>query len=478
VKTDAGIRARKLAIEVLIKLEKEGLYVNSALAQALERTDLSARDKAFVTALVMGVMRQRDLLDTTIANQSSRKLDKMPAILINILRLAIFQLEFMPEIPASAVVDTSCKLASILGHRGLVSFTNGLLRSCLLKMQNGEKKNEITGEETTETIAQKYSMPNWLVERWISRYGLEETTRLLVFAQTPPPLVLRACSLSITSEGLANILANNDIDTKPGLLVSDCLILEGKSKHLHKSIKDFPGFAEGMFSVQDEASAFVVTVLDPKPGDVVIDLCAAPGGKTTYASELMNNTGQVFAIDKSDKRLDNLRENRKRLGLNNIRTLIGDATNLELFDPPNRILPNRILIDAPCMGTGVINRHPDQRYRQAESDLKSLVSLQRALLENAARQLETDGVIVYSTCSIEPEENIENFNWFLENHKNFEPENIFSFLPQKAIDLWRNKNADWLIDMQSEAEKGTIQFLPSRHDTSGFFISRMRKVSE
>jgi 16S rRNA (cytosine967-C5)-methyltransferase len=473
VKTDAGVRSRRLAIEVLTKLEKEGAYVNSALAQALDRTELSARDKAFVTALVMGVMRQRDALDTTISKHSTRPLNKMPSLLINILRLAIFQLEFMPEIPAAAVVDTSCKLASVLGHRGLVSFTNGLLRNCILKMQNGKVHSDITPEDNAETIAKKYSMPTWLVERWISRYGQEETNKLLVFAQTPPPLVLRTCTLAITRDGLAGILANKDIETKQGLLVPDCLIVEGKSNRLHKSVNDLPGFAEGMFSAQDEASAFVVTVLDPKAGEVVVDLCAAPGGKTTYASELMNNSGQIFAIDKSDKRLENLRLNRKRLGLSNIRTLSGDATSLEL---PER--PDRILIDAPCMGTGVINRHPDKRYHLGQSDLKSLVELQRALLENAARQLKDGGVMVYSTCSIEPEENIENFNWFLENHKNFEPENILAFLPEKAISDWQNKSADWLSGMQNEAEKGAIQFLPSRHDTSGFFISRMRKVSE
>lgn len=475
MKTEAGVRSRRLAIEVLTKLDKEGTYVNSALAQALERTELSARDKAFVTALVMGVMRQRDLLDTKIASHSTRPLKKMPPILVSILRLSIFQLEFMPEIPDSAVVDTSCKLASVLGHRGLVSFTNGLLRNCILKMQNGEGSKELSDGDNAETIAQKYStkysMPAWLVERWISRYGNEETAKLLAFAQTPPPLVLRACSLAITSEGLSNILINKNIQTRPGLLVPDCLIVEGKSSRLHKSVNDLPGFAEGMFSAQDEASAFVVNVLDPKAGEVIVDLCAAPGGKTTYASELMNNSGQVFAIDKSDKRLDTLRLNRKRLGLTNIRTLTGDGTSLELPDAPDRIL-----IDAPCSGTGVISRHPDQRYRQGKTDLKSLVDLQRALLENAAKQLKIGGVMVYSTCSIEPEENIENFNWFLENHKNFEPENILAFLPQNAIVAWQSKNENWLSEMKKDAEKGTIQFLPSRHDTSGFFISRMRKV--
>jgi 16S rRNA (cytosine967-C5)-methyltransferase len=326
-------------------------------------------------------------------------------------------------------------------------------------------------ENGADSLATKYAVPSWMVQNWINNYGEEDTVGLLEYAQRRPPLVLRTCSLAITAQGLQGILEGKKIVTTPGLLVPVCLIVT-PSKSFHGPPQSLPGFAEGLFAIQDEASAFVSIVLDPKPGEFVVDLCAAPGGKSLHLAELMENSGQLLAIDKSATKLELLKQNRQRLGLTNIQVKAADGATLTLERPADRIL-----VDAPCLGTGVLNRRPDQRFRKKCEDLKQLVEIQRRLLTQAASLVRVGGSIVYSTCSIEPEENIENIAWFLANNPHFEAEDISGYLPEKALETWSLKEVTKNSPSQlvNQAKAGMIQLLPSRHDVSGFFVSKLSR---
>lgn len=488
MKGSKGVQSRRLALEALIQVDRHGAFTSNALAKAFDRTELSDRDRAFVTALVMGVTRNKSSIDATIKGFSSHPLEKLPVPLLNTLRLGLFQLKEMPDIPPSAVLNTCVELAKAVGHVGQARFVNGLLRNFLRKTSDSgaeEKSGRRTKtrhrqdkravHENIETdeidvISRTYSMPSWLVRRWSKNFGKQETLRLLQIAQQPAPLILRACTTAITVDGLANILSAQGFTVTRGLLVPTCLIVEGKS--MKGPPQKIPGYTDGLFSIQDEASAFISLIVDPKPGELVLDLCAAPGSKTIHLSELMDNSGQVIAVDKNAKKLELIGQNRLRLGLTNVQVREGDSRTFEL-----KQVADRVLLDAPCMGTGVIGRRPDIRHHRNEADLAKLVKLQRELLDHAAELVKPGGVLVYSTCSLEPEENIENIHWFLENHKEFKTSSLTNYVPAET--LWQWKTVERTTDSGGHVEEdlasGHIQLLPSRHGVSGFFAARMVK---
>jgi 16S rRNA (cytosine967-C5)-methyltransferase len=458
-----------------MKMETSGSFINAALNEAFLRKQLSNRDRAFVTALVMGTTRQRSEIDQIIQKHATRKLDDMPKLLLIVLRLGVLQLRTMRDIPQSAVLNTSCNLTRTFGHPGLVKFTNAVLRNCI-RDEDGienEKPDDRDTPNSLEMLSNKYSIPTWMVQRWLTNYGKSDTLGLLEYAQKQAPVVLRTCGRSITTEGLQNVLRAKKIVTRKGHLVSSCLIVE-PTKGFHGPPQSIPGFTDGLFVVQDETSAFAGIIADPKPGEFVVDLCAAPGGKTLHLAELMENTGLVLAVDKSKTRFKPLQVNRHFLDLTNIQIKVSDGANLSLERPPDRIL-----VDAPCLGTGVLNRRPDERTRKRLEDLAKLVEIQKRLLRKAASLLKVGGSLIYSTCSIEPEENIDNFRWFLEEHKNFSGEDIAKYLPEELLGLWQTspQAKETLADLIAQAKQGAIQFLPSRHNVSGFFVARMKKLS-
>ncbi len=450
-----GLASRKLALETLIKIDSDGAYANLALSAAFKRKALPERDRAFVTALVQGVTRNRQVIDQQISNLSKRPLEKMPASLRNVLRMAVFQLQFMPDMPASAVINTACDLAKKTGHVGQVAFTNGILRN-------------FARQENIEPVSA--NAPDWLVTKWLQRWGKEETEKLVAFTREIPELTLRTCEMSITAQGLSDIFKAKGIVSRLGELVPSCIIIEDRG-NLKGPVNKLPGYKEGLFTVQDEAASFVGFVVAPKPGEVVVDLCAAPGGKSVHLAELMENKGRVIAVDSHEGRLKLLKETRNRLGLTNIEVLTGDGTSLDLKESlAEGIFVDRILIDAPCSGTGVMNRRSDLSLNRQAPDMVALVELQKQLLENAGQLLRPGGVMVYSTCSMEPEENEELIKWFLETHQDFQPDNLEAFIKPELASKWLKADKDF------QPTKGYLQLLPSRHNLSGFFIARLKKL--
>ena len=485
-----GLAARKLAVTVLVKVEKDGAFANIALSNALKDDSLSQRDRAFVMALVLGVLRNQKRIDGKISSYSKEPLIKLKPAVRNLLRLAFYQLDSMPDIPESAVVDTAVELGRVVGHAGISRYVNGILRTYIREkpedhkveaaseeMMNarsleeslrdslqtgfsGHYSSQLDDDETlTDTLAQRYSMPPWLVSRWLKRFGEKEALSLLAACQSPPKLTLRVNETACETDAFAKILEGKGIKVMRSKLVPACLTVTDRGK-VRGPIENIPGFEDGIFSVQDESAAFVSRVVDPDPGDLVIDLCAAPGGKTLNLAELMDNKGKVIAVDKNENRLNLIKSNRERLGLTNIEIICGDGTNLKLPEA------DKVLVDAPCSGTGVINKRADIRTRRTKFDIASLVELQKALLQNAASMVKEGGSLIYSTCSIEQEENEDIFSWFLSKHKDFKADDLSQFFPGSALQQF---------GLADQARHGYCLFLPSKHDVSGFFVARFRR---
>jgi 16S rRNA (cytosine967-C5)-methyltransferase len=510
-----GLRSRSIALDILIAVEKDNAYANLALSAAFKKLDLSERDRAFITALVQGTTRNRLSLDESISKLSTRPLAKLPLPLRNVLRMGIFQLQHMSNLPASAVVNTTTELAKSIGHAGIGKFANGLMRNYQRQLEkespvdgtqlvadstedgamedaviisdndNGNEfrqavedtKDDFSSPGVAARLGTKYSMPEWIVERWLKNFGAEETVKLLQFSHSAPDLVLRANDMAITPAALHTILENAYVPFRKGALVDSCVIVERaernesgqRSASFHGSPQKLPGFAEGMFSVQDEAAAFVSLISKAKPGDVVVDLCAAPGGKTVHMGEMMENRGRIVAVDVSEARLKLVKQNRLRLGLTNIETVVADGRQYQLGS-----LADIVLVDAPCTGTGVLNRRTDSRYHLKPEDIPQLVSIQRELLANAATMVKPGGVLIYSTCSIEPEENFENIRWFLDNFEEFEGDDLSPFLPPLILsECQPNSNGPACKTNVEMSRLLMLQLLPSRHEVSGFFVARL-----
>jgi 16S rRNA (cytosine967-C5)-methyltransferase len=473
-----GLASRKLALEVLVAIDKENAYANLALNAAFKRKTLSERDRAFVTALVQGVVRNRMQIDEKLGKLSTRPLDKIATPLKNLLRLAVFQLDQMPDIPPSAVLNVSNELAKKVGHAGQSKFANGVLRSYLRKKEKTtgdqaqsslqEDEHEDDSIPLSQRLSTKYSAPEWLVKRWLANFQEEETRALLASAQTAPKLTVRTCEMSLTADALEKVFHSNGIKCHRGELVPECLIIDEKPRGL---VEKLPGYADGLFSVQDEAAAFVGKVTAPRPGDFVIDLCAAPGGKTLHMAELMQNTGRVLAVDSNASRLNLVKKNRTRLGLQNIELKEADGRTFV-----SEQQADRVLVDAPCTGTGVMNRRSDLRFNREEVDINQLVEIQRALLSNAACLVKPDGILVYATCSVEPEENFDNIRWFLREFPDFEGDDLSPYLPEKFCQEFTKDWAGPLCKTEPEMTRlYMLQLLPTRHNVSGFFVSRLHR---
>jgi 16S rRNA (cytosine967-C5)-methyltransferase len=473
---ERGIASRKLALEVLLRVDREGAYSNIALASALEKCGLSKRDRAFTTLLVQGVIRNKGLLDSRIQPLSKKSLESIPKVLLNILRLGFFQLDFVEDLPPSAVLFTSTGLARKCGHEGLAKYTNAVLRSYLRQKESGLTGTGTSGSNSgeddddafdrmesitnPEELATKHSMPSWMVKRWISNLGQDATRSLLEKASSKPDTFIRTNTEVISPEGLVSVLENVGIKLIPSRYVNSVFKVVSNNK---QRLEDLPAYQEGLFSIQDEAAALVSSVVSPQKEEIIIDLCSAPGGKSLHMSELMENTGRIIAVDKYEKRFGELKKNRRRLGLTNIEIKVEDGRKFRY----ERAV-DRVLVDAPCSGTGVMDRRSDIRHRRKPEDLVELPRLQIELLKAAAEMVKPGGIVVYSTCSLEPEENLEVIEKFLEESEGqFELEPLADFLPES---IKANKR------LSVTAARGFITLHPGIDNLSGFFIARLKRL--
>ncbi|MBI5044041.1 MAG: 16S rRNA (cytosine(967)-C(5))-methyltransferase RsmB [Nitrospirae bacterium] len=434
--------ARRASLNILIRLDTKEGFADEFIKEAFDSASFSVIDRAFITELVYGVLRQRNLLDWIIEKASKRQIKKSSALIRNILRLGAYQLLFLDKVPVSAAVNESVKLAKEKEQRSS-GFVNAVLRN--IDRERNKIPYPVPEEHPIEFISVRYSHPAWLVKRWIEKYGLDKTIELCRLNNDAPPFTIRANRLKIKREELKKRL-KKDIDSIEDCSVSsNGLILKGVS-----NISENLAFKEGLFYVQDEAAQMISQILDPKPGEKILDACAAPGGKSTDIAELMENRGEIIALDVNKKGIGLLNENCERLGIDIVKPYLKDAAK-DISDITKEKF-DKILIDAPCSGLGVIRKHPEGKWQKKEELIIDSQKVQKRLIENLSGYLKDGGALVYSTCSTENEEN---------EHPEFKVDDIKQYLPETG---------KMLVD-----EKGFLHTSPVNYRMDGFFAVRLKK---
>lgn len=416
-------------IRILRAIDEQEVFAGELLSERYSRGDLSERDKGLLTELTHGVIRHRLSLDTIISAFSKIPLARIEPWILYALRMGLYQMIYLDRIPPSATVNTSVELVKKLIRRAdAVKFTNAILRSVERSIHNkSAHASEITdpqkalhkrdntwcvfhipilpnpAEALSSCLAANYSHPEWLIQRWVGRYGKENTMEICKANNRAPRLFLRINQKKISVREFIALLDKRGIRADT---VNDAVVVKDIA------VQEIPGFAEGLFFVQDISAMKVAEFLKAEKPHTVLDLCAAPGGKTTHIAELLGGTGLVYALDISFNRLLLVKENCRRMGIQNVSPVCGDASGGRV---PFQIQFDRVLIDAPCSNTGVLARRAEARWRLKERDIQTLASLQCSLLKAGAAMMKPDGYLVYSTCSIEPEENQEIIKKFIDN---------------------------------------------------------------
>ncbi|MBE5398168.1 16S rRNA (cytosine(967)-C(5))-methyltransferase RsmB [Brevibacillus borstelensis] len=441
--------ARDIALDVLNRVEEHQSYSNLELKHVLNREELRAPDAGLVTELVYGTIQRRLTLDTALDRFIRGK--KVQTWVKNLLRLSLYQIRFLDRIPDRAVVHEAVEIAKRRGHQGIASMVNGVLRNALRSPDLWDKLG--SGDDAAR-LSIEQSHPEWLVRRWAGQYGIEETRRILKSNNRPPRTSIRVNTLKSTRDELLGKLREQFSAVEPSVVSPDGLVMEGG----HAAGTEW--FRQGLFTVQDESSMLVAPALAADPGMRVLDACAAPGGKTTHIAALMQNRGEIIASDVHPHKRDLIAQNAKRLGITIIEPIVSDALhlgekNLGTFD--------RILLDAPCTGFGVIRRKPDLKWNKTPDDVKAIAELQYKLLESVAALLAPGGLLVYSTCTIEPEENQLIVQRFVKNHPAFELDRTLADdLPASVRD-------------KIDTTEGFVQVLPHHFESDGFFIARLKR---
>jgi 16S rRNA (cytosine967-C5)-methyltransferase len=438
---------RQLAAKVLVKVEG-GAPAGAALDEALSRVEMDARDRGFATELVDGALRWQGRLDYLLNQVSDKPPAKLDPAVRAVLRLGAYQLTLL-RVPAHAAVDSSVKVARRLAHEGAAKFVNAVLRRL------EREKDTLPFPDRTEDLAGYlsvvYSHPAWLTARWLERFGLEETEALLQIDNTPPPVTVRANRRWVTREGLQTMLQMHDIETEPTPISAWGLTLPARGNP-----REMDEYREGLFSVQGEGSMVMVELLRPGRNRHGWDLCAGVGGKATHLAEWTDDSGSLLATDTSADRLKVLAADASRLDLHTISIFHSDARAYPV--EPETL--DYALLDAPCSGTGSLRRQADARWNKSPDQLTALAALQRELLEAAARALKPGGILLYCTCSLEPEENEEVVDAFLAAH------------PEWQIDPPAKPDT---LPPDVRLPSGCVRLLPHRHNTDGFFAARLVK---
>ncbi|WP_416826900.1 16S rRNA (cytosine(967)-C(5))-methyltransferase RsmB [Ectobacillus polymachus] len=437
---------RELALDGLIQVEKNGAYSNLLLNQLIEKNNIVGKDVGLLTEIVYGTIQRRDTLDFYLQPFLRGKIDQWVRVL---LRLSLYQFLYLDRVPAHAVIFEAVEIAKTRGHKGISSVVNGVLRS--IQRQGVPSLTSIS--DVGKRLAISTSHPEWLVKEWISTYGLEEATRICEVNLLPPAATARVNVNRKAVENVINMLKDEGVEAKHGVLSEDAIMIE-KGNVAHTK-----AFRDGFLSIQDESSMLVARVLDPEPGDIVLDSCAAPGGKTCHIAERLRETGQVTSLDLHPHKVRLINEQTKRLQLSNVEASVLDARNArrslqdESFD--------KVLVDAPCSGFGVIRRKPDIKIGKTYKDSENLSHIQLSILQEIAPLVKRGGRLVYSTCTIEQAENDKVVEAFLQTNPDFEWDlTLCERLP---------------LTIRKYVSKGQLQILPHYFLTDGFYIACLRK---
>lgn len=446
--------SRSVALQVLTAVEQEGAYSNLLLNGTLQKSRLSGPDAGLATELVYGTIQRLNTIDFLLEPFVTKGMGKLAPWVRNLLRMSFYQLYYLDRIPPHAVVNEAVNLAKKRGHQGISGMVNGVLRNVL------RRKEELKlpeGLAPVQRIALEHSHPEWLVARLLEQYG-EQTTEAICRANNEPPSIsIRVNRVKTSREDMLQLLKEHGLSAAPSKLSRDGIVVEGGG-----NMALTPWYREGLISVQDESSMLVAEALEPEPGMSVLDCCAAPGGKTCHIAEIMQGRGRVLANDIHPHKAKLVEDQASRLGLTNIDISTGDASRLGERLERNSF--DRVLLDAPCSGLGVIRRKPDLKWAKTAGDIAEIAGIQRMLLDTAGDLLKPGGLLVYSTCTIDSRENGELVSSFLSRHPEFE--------------LAADKPSAWETEpLAAAAARGDIglQILPQDAHSDGFYIARLRK---
>lgn len=442
---------RRAAFDILLRIEKEKSFADILIDHELSKEIIKGADRGLLTELVYGVLRRQGTLDHIMSQFSKQRPEKLELYVRLMLRLGLYQCFFLDRVPVSAAVNETVNLAKELAPRA-AGFINAVLRSA----DRGRDSIKYPDPEQSpvQYLATRYSHPAWLTRQWCEQLGNQEAEELAAAMAEPPPFTVRVNTLRTTRDALMERLTREGVTCTPAAWSSDGIRLNQSG-----AITRLPSFKEGLFTVQDESSQLAPLFLDPKKGERVLDACAAPGGKTTQVAQLMGNSGEIFACDVNQKKLRMIKETCDRLGIDSVRTFTMDATA-----PSNAIKDvtfQRILVDAPCSGLGVIRRNPEGKWWKSPTDLVELSVTQLTILENLSRYLEPGGTLLYATCSTSTEENEEVVEEFLSRHPEFVLEDLRPLFPSLAPLF---------------TERGYFRSWPHRHGMDGFFAARLKKT--
>jgi len=450
-----GADGRKAALTLLSELEQNRHTNLDQLLDTRKKSDqnIPRRDRALRQALVFGVLRTRNRLDWIIRHFSKTPFRKIDPIIKNILRLGIYQLLYMDRIPASAAVNTAVELAKDAAAPWTVKFVNGLLRS--VARESEAVRFPDMASDPVQALSVRKSLPKWMVSRWLARWGQAECVRLGATLNAIPPLSLRTNTLMTTRIDLIESLNSVAAEVIPTMHSPEGIALQG----MHTDLTAMPGFTAGAFQVQDEAAQLITHCLALMPGQRVLDACAGLGGKTGHIAQLLENRGHIMAVDTAGRKLAALQKEMQRLGVTIVKT-----TRYDWMTPPDPAVLgifDRVLLDAPCSGLGVLQRNPDTRWQRTALDLKRYAGRQQVFLNHVAPLVKPGGLLVYAVCSMEPEENEQVVQHFLNQNKNFS---------QVAISMEAVHEPAALTGADH-----CLRTFPHRHAMDGFFAVTLQR---
>ncbi|MDY7223053.1 16S rRNA (cytosine(967)-C(5))-methyltransferase RsmB [Halalkalibacterium halodurans] len=447
----AAKSVREVALETLVQIEKSQAYSNLLLNQKIKQANLEPRDIGLLTELVYGTVQRQKTLDYYIASfvaKGKRKLEDWVRIL---LRLSVYQLVYLDKVPPHAIIHEAVNIAKKRGHKGISGLVNGVLRS----MQRQGMPPFAAIEDKVKRLAVEYSYPEWLVKRWIDQYGEEETVSICEEMLLPPKVTARVNVRKRTVEEALERLEHEGVQAKNGVLSDDAIVVD------KGTITSTRLFQDGELTIQDESSMLVARAVAPRPGERILDACAAPGGKSTHMAERMDGEGTIVSLDMHRHKVKLIEEQAKRLGLDNIKAQTLDARKArEVFaDEPF----DRILVDAPCSGLGVIRRKPDIKWTKREADMKAIRNVQLDILSSVANLVKPGGLLIYSTCTIDQLENEQVIAEFMEAHGEFSiDDTVLDRLPAA-------------VQATCNIRGGMVTILPHHFGTDGFFITCLKK---
>jgi 16S rRNA (cytosine967-C5)-methyltransferase len=449
----SGKQARLTALQIVYEVFEKGQYANLALERTLRKSTLAWVDRHLVTEIVNGSVRMVRHLDWVLDLFLAKPVAKQQPWVRNILRISLYQLLFMDRIPDYACVDDAVKMANLKAGKRLGAVVNGVLRNYL----RSREKIQIPAEDELQYLAVKYSYPDWLVREFLSLTDSAEVEGALIYLNSPPKVAARSNLLRIGREDLLDRLKQEGVRAEAGSYTPWSVHI----RDLKQPVIELDSYKQGLFYLQNEGSMLAAALLEPPPGGLVYDLGAGVGGKSTHVAEMTGDRGRVIAVERHSHKLELLKANCRRLGINHVTPLQSDILQLE----PDLPQAERVLLDAPCSGWGVLNRRADARWRLSQEEVKDLPQLQFRLLQAAAGLLKPDGLLLYSTCTFNPAENEQVVARFLKEAP-FAVQGFaekISFFPLTAEDI-------------EAARRGCLTLRPGRYQCDGMFYALLRRL--